>query len=118
MESDGGISSEILGRHGHSAQPESQQIVAVFHAVVEVIASEGMTVSPVSLFAAVMSSLDRPETQGSPNVSMSDATFSLDIAYIVVSCNVRVDAHGLYWQLLCILAAGWMPCLSGRCNNK
>jgi hypothetical protein len=66
---DGGIVAEIRGRHGHSAQPESQQVLAVLQAVLEVIAAEGMTATPTTIFAALMSALERPDAQSSPAVS-------------------------------------------------
>jgi hypothetical protein len=69
---DGGIVAEIRGRHGHSAQPESQQVLAVLQAVLEVIAAEGMTASPTTIFAALMSALERPDAQSSPAVSTAE----------------------------------------------
>jgi hypothetical protein len=66
---DGGIVAEIRSRHGHSAQPESQQVLAVLQAVLEVIAAEGMTATPTTIFAALMSALERPDAQSSPAVS-------------------------------------------------
>eukprot|EP00878_Enallax_costatus_P036532 GHUV01041032.1.p1 GENE.GHUV01041032.1~~GHUV01041032.1.p1 ORF type:complete len:246 (+),score=51.10 GHUV01041032.1:709-1446(+) len=62
---DGGIVTEIQSRHGHSAQPESQQVLAVLQAVLEVINAEGMAATPTTIFAALMSALDRPDAQGS-----------------------------------------------------
>ena len=41
---DGGIVSEIMSKHGRSAQPESQQLVAVTRAVCEVVTQEGLQV--------------------------------------------------------------------------
>lgn len=66
---DGGIVAEIRGRHGHSAQPESQQVLAVLQAVLEVIAAESMSATPTTIFAALMSALERPDAQSSPAVS-------------------------------------------------
>ena len=69
---DGGILSEIMTKHGRSAQPESQQLVAVTRAVCEVVAAEKLQVTPTSLFAATMSALERPETQAAPQVRVRD----------------------------------------------
>jgi ribosomal RNA-processing protein 12 len=69
--SDGGIISEVKSRHGHSAQPESQQVMAVLQAVLEVIQAEGMSATPTTIFAALMSALDRPDAQNSTEVCSS-----------------------------------------------
>lgn len=66
---DGGIVAELQSRHGHSAQPESQQTLAVLQAVLEVIAAQGMSTTPTTMFAALMSALERPDAQESPVVS-------------------------------------------------
>ncbi len=34
---DGGVVAEVLAKHGRSAQPESQQVVAVMRAVCDVV---------------------------------------------------------------------------------
>lgn len=68
---DGGIENEIMSRHGHSAQPESQQLVAVLQALQEVIAAEGLPATPTSYFAAAMSALEKPETRSSAQVRRS-----------------------------------------------
>jgi hypothetical protein len=65
---DGGIVSELQSRHGHSAQPESQQVLAVLQAVLEVISAQGMSTTPTTMFAALMSALERPDAQESPVV--------------------------------------------------
>lgn len=70
---DGGIISEINARHGHSAQPESQQVLAVLQAVLEVIAAEDMAATPTTIFAAIMSALERPDAQSSPVVRAASA---------------------------------------------
>jgi hypothetical protein len=41
---DGGIVAEILSKHSRSAQPESQQLVAVTRAVCDVVTAEGLQV--------------------------------------------------------------------------
>lgn len=70
IEMDEGVVAELRARHGHSQQPESQQVIAVLQAVVEVVTAEGMNPSePTTLFAAVMSALERPDTRASPQVT-------------------------------------------------
>jgi len=44
------------------------QVCAVLQAVLDVVASQGLQPSPTAIFAAVMSSLDRPATQASAEV--------------------------------------------------
>ena len=65
---DGGVVGEVYGRHGHSAQPESQQVLAVMQAVLDVIRAESMPVTPTTMFAAIMSALEKPEAQAAPQV--------------------------------------------------
>eukprot|EP00887_Chlorella_sp_A99_P003957 scaffold11.g3957.t1 len=60
-----GVVQEVFARHGHSAQPESQQVVAILRAVLEVLAVEGLAPSPTALFAALMASLEKPESLAS-----------------------------------------------------
>eukprot|EP00798_Chlamydomonas_sp_ICE-L_P031076 gene31076-6203_t len=73
-DSDGGVVQEILAKHGNSAQPESRQVVAILQATSEVIKVNGMQVSPISIFAASMSALERPETASSAQVTLSICT--------------------------------------------
>jgi hypothetical protein len=65
---DGGVTDEVSRRHGHSSQPESQQIMAVLNAVKEMIVAENLAVTPTALFAATMSALEKPDTQQSAQV--------------------------------------------------
>lgn len=58
----------ILVKHGRSSQPESKQICVVLGAVTEVLRDEGYNPTPTAYFAAVMSLLEKPETQESPQV--------------------------------------------------
>ena len=44
------------------------QVCAVLQAVLDVVASQGLQPTPTVIFAAVMSSLDRPATQASAEV--------------------------------------------------
>jgi ribosomal RNA-processing protein 12 len=62
------VHAEIKARHGHSAQPESLQLKAILQAVTEVIQAQGMEVTPLTLFAATMSALEKPESLASPQV--------------------------------------------------
>ncbi|MEW5303887.1 MAG: hypothetical protein WDW36_006539 [Sanguina aurantia] len=71
---DGGITQELIQRHGRSPQPESRQLVAVLQAVTDVILAEGLSLTPAALFAATMAALDRPETQASPEVALAMCT--------------------------------------------
>eukprot|EP00775_Hariotina_reticulata_P011429 gene11429-11575_t len=72
--SDGGIIVEVRSRHGHSAQPESQQVIAVLQAVLEVIQAEGMSTTPTTIFAALMSALDRQDAQNSSETTLAMCT--------------------------------------------
>lgn len=54
--------NEILARHGRSQQPESQQLCAILAALVDVIKSQQSEPTPAALFAAIMTSLGKPET--------------------------------------------------------
>ena len=45
-----------------------RQVCAVLQAVLDVVAAQGMQPTPTAIFAAVMSSLDRPQTQASAEV--------------------------------------------------
>ena len=65
----GGIVSDIYAKHRTSIQPESQQLCAVLGAVLEVVQAEGLQPTPTTLYAALMSSLEKPETLASPQVS-------------------------------------------------
>ena len=63
------VADEIFARHRNSTQPESQQLCIILASVLEVIAAEGLQPTPTALFAALMSSLQRPETTSNPEVS-------------------------------------------------
>ena len=62
------VHAEVFARHGTSVQPESLQLKAILQAVTEVIQAEGMEVTPLTLFAATMSALEKPETVASAEV--------------------------------------------------
>jgi ribosomal RNA-processing protein 12 len=69
-ETDGpSVVDEIFARHRNSTQPESQQLRLILTSVLEVISAEGLQPTPTALFAAVMSSLQRPETISNPEVT-------------------------------------------------
>lgn len=65
---DEGLVQEILARHGHSAQPHSQQLCAILSAVLEVLRAEGLQPTPTALYAALMSSLEKKETLNNSEV--------------------------------------------------
>ena len=52
------------------------QVCAVLQAVLDVVASQGMQPTPTAIFAAVMSSLDRPATQASAEVLLCSLSFA------------------------------------------
>ena len=72
-----GVAAEIYAKHRNSSQPESQQVCAVLGAVLEVVQAQSMQPSPTALFAALMASLEKPETQASPQVSKCLTTQSV-----------------------------------------
>jgi hypothetical protein len=53
----------LYNKHKRSPQPESKQVSAVLEAVAEILRQEGIPPSPTAVFAAVMSSLERADTQ-------------------------------------------------------
>ncbi len=65
---------QIRAKHANSKQPESQCIVAVLSAIVDVIKSQKLQPTPISVFAAVVSSLSTGDAQGSPQASRHFAT--------------------------------------------
>ncbi|GIL82209.1 hypothetical protein Vretifemale_11129 [Volvox reticuliferus] len=73
-DADGGVAAEIAQRYGRSAQPESQQVVAVLKAITDVIRNEGLSPGPSSYFAAIMSALEQPNTQGSQQAVLAMLT--------------------------------------------
>ena len=75
-----GVAAEIYAKHRHSAQPESQQVCAVLGAVLEVVQAQALQPSPTALFAALMASLEKPETQSSPQV----CTLTTAICQVVI----------------------------------
>ena len=66
-----GLVAELLRKHQKSQQPSSQQLCAVLAAIMEVIRAEGLQGTPAALFGAIMTSLEQPSTQNSPEVHTS-----------------------------------------------
>jgi hypothetical protein len=62
------VAAEVMQRYGRSGQPDSQAVVAILKAVQDVVAAEGLQLSPTSYFAAIMAALEKPETQASQQV--------------------------------------------------
>ena len=63
----GSFLSDLYSKHRNSTQAESMHLCAVMTAVIEVIESQGLAVSPTSVFAAVMSSLSE-DSSADPTV--------------------------------------------------
>lgn len=82
-DADGGVAAEVAMRFGRSGQPDSQQVVAVLKAVTDVIRAEGLPVSPTSYFAAIMSALEKPDTQASQQASGAFVAMNHDEAGFV-----------------------------------
>jgi hypothetical protein len=57
-----GMADEIFARYRNSKQLESQHVCAILEAVLEVLKAQGSQPTPTALFAALMSSLEKPET--------------------------------------------------------
>jgi ribosomal RNA-processing protein 12 len=70
------VAAHILKKHGRSTQPESKQICVVLGAVSEVLKDEGYSPTPTAYFAAIMSLLEKPETQESPQVPAAHSPMS------------------------------------------
>jgi hypothetical protein len=79
-----GLVASILARHQHSAQPHSQQLCAILTAVLEVLKAEGLQATPTALYAALMSSLEKPETLQNSEVS---PWLLADTHLVVVFCK-------------------------------
>ncbi|KAL4855011.1 RRP12-like protein [Chlorella vulgaris] len=62
------LAQEIFAKFGGKTQAESRQLVAILTAVQEVVMSQGMEVTPTAMFAALMASLEKPETMASSEV--------------------------------------------------
>lgn len=90
---DGGVGAELMQKHARSSQNESKEILAVYQAVTEVICAENMSVTPVSLFAAVMSSLEAELS--SPNVrAIYGYSYFLHTAPVAIVANAVAGDPG------------------------
>lgn len=83
-----GVVAEIYIKHRNSTQPESQQVCAVLGAVLEVVLAEGLQPTPTALFAALMSSLEKPETQASAQVSIATQGRMCGAVYPIACCYI------------------------------
>ena len=103
-----GVASEIYAKHRNSTQPESQQVCAVLGAVLEVVQAEGLQPTPTTLFAALMASMEKPETQASAQVSMqlpSAKHLEWQFLYTVLSSHAGL----VYLKKLCVRL--WEQCV-------
>ncbi|EFN50547.1 hypothetical protein CHLNCDRAFT_137227, partial [Chlorella variabilis] len=62
------LGQEIYTKFAGKTQPESRQLVAILAAVQEVVRAQGLEVTPTAMFAALMASLEKPETLASGEV--------------------------------------------------
>ena len=74
QQADRSLVLELQGKFKNNQQAETQQMLAVLGACGAVLASAGLPDSPTALFAASMSSLEKPEIQASPEVGSPLAT--------------------------------------------
>lgn len=63
-----GLVAEIYARHLNSRQSSSKQLCAILTAVLEVLKAEALQPTPTALFAALMSSLEKPSTRANLEV--------------------------------------------------
>lgn len=59
---------ELLSRHQNKPQPESVALTSVLTAIRDVVEDQGLSVSPVSSFAAAVASLSATESQADVQV--------------------------------------------------
>jgi len=97
-------------------------VCAVLQAVLDVVASQGLQPTPTAIFAAVMSSLDRPATQASAEVcsapicSRQEAAVhragraAYRLAVHALQMSVPLIPNAVIWQ---IEALAWRRCLPG-----
>lgn len=62
------VVTEILAKHAHSRQPESQQLCAALAAILDVVGAQGLKPNPASIFAAIMASLESSSVDQSTDV--------------------------------------------------
>lgn len=116
------VAEEIFARHRNSTQPESQQLCIILTSVLEVIAAEGLQPTPTALFAALMSSLQRPETISNPEVTAAMCNVLAPVLDRVPTSVLRSRAVQSAQVLVAVLestatkekggvARGALPCL-------
>ena len=71
---------ELLAKHKTSVQSSSRTLCAVLGAAVEVLRAENLEPTPPALFAATMSSLEKPAGYESSEVSFE--------VYCILSCRI------------------------------
>ena len=81
------LTTRACRKRSTNRQPESKQLCAVTEAVVEVIEAEGLRCTPAALFAAGMSSLERPGTLESPPVATAICSF---LSFVLPHCAPSV----------------------------
>jgi len=81
------LTTRACRKRSTNRQPESKQLCAVTEAVVEVIEAEGLQCTPAALFAAGMSSLERPGTLESPLVASAICSF---LSFVLPRCASSV----------------------------
>ena len=102
-DSAGGVVGEIYAKHRNSTQPESQQVCAVLGAVLEVVQAEGLQPTPTALFAALMSSLEKPETQASSQVCLWSMLYRQ--LYIQIASDQAVRSQQVVGAMCSLLAS-------------
>jgi len=114
---EGSVVAELRARHGHSKQPESLQVLAVLQAVVEVVTAEGMNAGdPTTLFAACMSSLERPDTRSSPQVGRR---FACGARFGCFARRLCVEeARGMHLQRIRGVQRAHDHCATGLCRRR
>ena len=106
------VAAELYAKHRRSAQPESRHICVVLDAVREVLSNEQLEATPTAIFADVMSSLDREDTQASAEVSV---LYPLRLAYVADS--LQSFCRGAPPSALC-LPPSWNACPRQRCARS
>ena len=96
-----GLAAELLAKHKNSTQASSQVLCAVLAATLEVLESQGLPATPAALFAAVMSSLEKPEGSGPHEVSILDYTQTTFLHFILWlhSCTLSSLQQMIAYQL-------------------
>jgi ribosomal RNA-processing protein 12 len=66
--------AELYERHLMSSSADSKHVTAVLEAVASILKAEGIKPSPTAVFAASLSSLERTDTEASPETSAAMLT--------------------------------------------